>query len=112
MNHTSRAGGFGAPLSVFLGRAVRSNLPNSQNRIVDADENIRKREERAEKWATKKGKQYNANKVEVGDNVFIKNMKSGCYDIEGSIMDSRRAVISNNSTRVEREENSPRSFTV
>ena len=67
LNHMARAGRFGAPLSVFLGRAIRSNLPNSQNRKVYADENIRKREERAEKWATKKGKQYNADKFEMGD---------------------------------------------
>ena len=39
-------------------------------------------------------------------------MKSGCFDIEGSIIDARRAVVSNNSTKVERDGNAPRSFTV
>ena len=39
-------------------------------------------------------------------------MKSGCYDIEGSIIEARNAIKSNNISKEEKEKHAPRSFTV
>ena len=83
-------------MNIFLGRNVRTSIPNSQNRKTDIEENIRRREERVKKWAEKSGKKYNRELFNLGDKVMIKNMKSGKYDIEGTVEDSREEIVTRN----------------
>ena len=53
LNGTARAGGYGSPLNIFMGRSVRTCIPNSQNREINIEENIKRREEQVRKWAKK-----------------------------------------------------------
>ena len=43
LNGTARAGGYGSPLNMFLGRSVRTSIPNSQNIETNIEENIKRR---------------------------------------------------------------------
>ena len=99
MSETERAGGYGSPISLFLGRNVRSPLPNSENRKIDVQANLKKKEERVEKWASKKNKQYNRESLDIGDKVVIKDNKSGKWNVSGVIIDARHSVLTRNGNK-------------
>ena len=93
LNYTERAGGFGAPLNIFLGRNSRSTLPNSKNCVIDVAANIQMREKRVEKWAKKANNKYNREELKIGDEVVLKNNVTNKWDITGVIVESRESTL-------------------
>ena len=58
--------------------------------------NIEKREERIEKSAQKKNKQYNREELKIGVEVVVKNNATNKWDITGVIVVSRVAILTQN----------------
>ena len=73
---------------------------------------IKKREDRAIKWTKKAVKAYDREKLEIGDQVLIKNMSTKKYNIKGTIVDDRRAPIARDGAVPEDHGLRSRSFVV
>ena len=74
----------------FLGRAPRSNLPNSQKRSVDRDDLVKTRMEKQIKLAEKKGRQ-SRDEFKNGDKVLLRCPKTKCWVQEGLVVQERNS---------------------
>ena len=75
----------------FFGRGVRSGLPNSWDRFVDWQEDIKRRGEIKEKRVMKKERTVGKETYSVGETVRLQNMKTRRWDIFGVVTRVRTA---------------------
>ena len=74
----------------FLGRAPRSDLPNSQKRSVDRDDLVKSRMEKQIKLAEKKGRQ-SRNVFKNGDKVLLRCPKTKRWVQEGLVVQEKNS---------------------
>ena len=75
----------------FFGRGVRSGLPNSWDRFVDWQEEIKKRGEIKEKRVRKKERTVGKETYNVGETVRLQNIKTRRWDTFGVVTRIRTA---------------------
>ena len=71
LNGMERPGGLGTPVNIFLGRATRTLEPNFQNKFNNIRKCIELRKQKAIAEYKKKGKRFNRDSFDVGDEVVI-----------------------------------------
>ena len=101
LNSTARPRNRGTPLTLMLGRACNGYLPNQINEDLKLLENYRIRQKEADEYAKARGRTSRYD-YEVGDHVYIQNIKTKKWDIKGTVVDKRPAS----------DGSSPRSFLV
>ena len=80
---------------------MRSNPPNRKNRLVEVEGNIQQREERIEKWASKKDKKYNQEPLAIWYEVLVKNTRTGKWGISLTILDARNSILIRNGAQAQ-----------
>ena len=75
----------------FFGRGVRSGLPNSWDRFVDWQEDIKKRGEIKERRVRKKERTVGKETYDVGETVRLQNIKTKRWDTFGVVTKVRTA---------------------
>ena len=90
INAREQQGGACSPLSRFLGRGVRSSIPNSLDRSVNWQKLMDIREAQHEKRVSKPGR-CSKETYEVGEQVLVQNIKNKKWDQKGVISEVRVA---------------------
>ena len=75
----------------FYGRGIRSGLPNSFERFVDWQQDIKRRGEIKERHYLKKERTVGKHTYEIGETVCLQNIKSKKWDIFGVVKGIRTA---------------------
>ena len=88
INARHQAGGSGSPLSQFLGRGVRSGIPNSLDRSINWQKLMDIRTAQQEKSVSKPGS-CSKEIYELAEQVLIQNIKTKMRDQKGIISEVR-----------------------
>ena len=75
----------------FYGRGIRSGIPNSFERFVDWQQDIKRRGEIKEQHYLKKERTVGKQTYEIGETVRLQNIKSKKWDIFGVVKGIRTA---------------------
>merc|ERR1712131_73741 len=70
----------GSNNSRFLGRGIRSGLPNSLDRFIDWKEDIKKKGELKERRFLKKERTVGILTYEIGEQVRLQDIRTKCWD--------------------------------
>ena len=84
LNAMSRESGAGSPLDHFLGRSVKSQLPNSSLKVISFRKEIERRKLEQEKWMKRIGR-GSSTAYQVGDKVRVQNALTGKWSVKGTI---------------------------
>ena len=84
LNAMSRESGAGSPLDHFLGRSVKSQLPNASNKVISFRKEMERRKAEQEKWMKRIGR-GSSTAYQVGDNVCVQNALTGQWSVKGTI---------------------------
>ena len=84
LNAMSRESGAGVPLDHFLQRNVRSQLPNTANKMISFRREMERCKAEQEKWMKKLG-QGSCTAYQVGDLVHVQNQHTGQWSIKVSV---------------------------
>ena len=79
----------GTPNMRFLGRAPRSNLPNSMKRHVDREDLVKNRLRKQQLLAERKGRQ-SRDEFKKGDRVVVRDPTNRRWCLEGTVVDERK----------------------
>ena len=80
----SRESGSGAPIDHFLGRNVKSFLPNAGNKVLSLRQEIEKRKQEQNRWMKRLGRGACV-AYEKGDAVRVQDQKSGQWSVKGVV---------------------------
>ena len=84
LNSMSRESGSGSPVDHFLGRNVKSLLPNAGNKMISLRREIEKRKQEQSRWMKRLGRgsciAYNK-----GDQVRVQNQQTGQWSVKGTV---------------------------
>ena len=84
LNSMSRESGAGSPLDHFLGRSVRSLLPNSSLKVISFRKEIERRKLEQQRWMKRIGR-GSSTAFQVGDKVRVQNALTGKWSVKGTI---------------------------
>ena len=89
-NSREQEGGQGSPMGRFLGHGIWTGLPNSVDRNMDWNHLMDIRAAAHQKRVDKPGK-TSKDVFEIGENVWVQNVKTKKWDKQGTITDVRVA---------------------
>ena len=89
-NSREQEGGQGSPMSRFLGHGIRTGLPNSVDRNINWTHLMDIRAKQHQRRVDKPGK-TTKDTFEIGENVWVQDVKSKKWDKEGTITNVRVA---------------------
>ena len=84
LNSMSRESAAGSPLDHFLGRSVKSQLPNSSLKVISFRKEIERRKLEQQKWMKRIGR-GSSTAFQVGDQVRVQNALTGKWSVKGTI---------------------------
>ena len=86
LNAMSRDSGAGAPVDHFLGRNVKTLLPNAGNKVLSFRRELERRKQEQGRWMRRLGR-GGSEAYEMGDAVRVQDTQSGQWSLKGVISD-------------------------